>query len=171
MYGSVKIINIYYKNKEKNMYEKISDKEIRNAKVEKVKQKILKEIEEYSTKVLKRGIQNYLKEKNADEELWNSLIMEEHALLKLKEYIQNPNCFQEIIDIHPELDVIIYYVTDKTLDIWLQEDFNFTFRFLNTLENMEVPDVFVLLDDDFLDHNIGSIIDRVLYDQSKKEEK
>ena len=93
------------------------------------------------------------------------LVQESFALIQLREYIEKEERFFIHRDRYPALDTIVYYVSDKTLNIWLQEDFNFALRFLVEFENLEIPDVFIMLDEDFLEFNIASIMDKVLYDK------
>jgi len=146
------------------MYEKISEQEKRAEKIAKVKAKILKEIEQ----CLNKNIQDFqycLNQKETDKEYLDYLIRESFALIQLREYIEKEERFLIHRDIYPATDTIVYYVSDKTLNIWLQEDFNFALRFLIEFENLEIPDVFIMLDEDFLEFNIASIMDRALYEE------
>lgn len=129
-----------------------------------IKAKILKEIEQ----CLNKNIQDFqycLNQKETDKEYLDYLIRESFALIQLREYIEKEERFLIHRDIYPATDTIVYYVSDKTLNIWLQEDFNFALRFLIEFENLEIPDVFIMLDEDFLEFNIASIMDRALYEE------
>lgn len=144
------------------MYEKISEQGKRAEKVAKVKAKIFKEIEQ----CLKKNIQDFqycLKQKETDKEYLDYLVQESFALIQLREYIEKEERFFIHRDRYPALDTIVYYVSDKTLNIWLQEDYNFALRFLVEFENLEIPDVFIMLDENFLEFNIATIMDRALY--------
>ena len=146
------------------MYEKISEQGKRAEKIAKVKAKIFKEIEQ----CLNKNIQNFqycLSQTETNREDLDYLVRESFALIQLRAYIEKEERFWDYRDRYPAMDTIVYYVSDKTLNIWLRDDFNFALRFLIEFENLEIPDVFIVLDEDFLEFNIASIMDRVLYEE------
>lgn len=84
---------------------------------------------------MKERMKLYLINNEEDSEEWNFMITEEFALLRLKEFVENKGAFQSFEARYEDKDIIIYQVSDKTLNIWLQDDYDFTLSFcvkLNT---------------------------------------
>lgn len=144
------------------MYEKISDENIRIEKVQKLKRKILSEID---------GILN--KYKNEMSETLNDVgfefcVKQSFALLKLKEYIEDEHSFMSYEAKDYNNDIVVYMISDKDLNIWSQEDYSFTISFLMRAENVDY-DMFQLLNDRYFGYNFTNICESILYD--KKQEK
>ena len=144
-------------------YEKISEKHLREEKVKKVKEKILAEIEEWLDDA-KQLIKLFLE--NNDEEEFNFWIARTFNLARLKEYIQMENCFLGYHAMYNDADTIVYTIPDKNLDIWLQDDYNFTSSFLHRADH---TDVFDLLNDKYFAYNHTSIIEEIVYDKKQQE--
>lgn len=144
------------------MAEKISDKPIRDEKIKRLKTKILTEIDEEMS-VIKNKITLYLE----DNEYFDELIKRSFALLNLKEYIENKHTFQRIEAEYPDRDAVVYMVSDRDIDIWLQEDYSFVLNFLCEAKDCDY-DVFYILDDKYFGYNFTSIFDRIIYDDKQK---
>lgn len=144
------------------MAEKISDKPIRNEKVKRLKAKILAEIDQEMS-IIKDEIRMYL----ADNEYFGSLIKRSFALLNLKEYIEGESAFQHIEAEYFDIDAVVYVVSDRSIDIWLQEDYSFVSNFLYRVEDYGY-DVFYILNDHYFEYNFTTVFDRMVYDNKKK---
>lgn len=141
------------------MYEKISEMPIRKEKVRKLKKKIFAEIKAWSEET-KDYIRN--SSPNIDESEWDFLITREFNLSRLKEYIQEPNCFFRYFAKYEDKDIIVYKISDENLNVWLQDDYNFVTNFLL---NTEHANVFCFLNDDYFEFKHTSIFDKLLYEK------
>lgn len=151
------------------MYEKISEMSIREEKIEKLKTKVLAEIDKY-TKRMHEGIKQYLINNENGLEDWDYMISEEFLLLRLKEFIEQLRLFQSIETRYENKDIIIYQVSDENLSIWLQEDYNFTHNFLFKIKHEGFGDVYKILNDRFFGYDFTNIFDRIQYhDKLKKQ--
>lgn len=140
------------------MYEKISDEAIRLEKVKNLKEKILVEIEQRMN-ICKKEMQS-----NIPDEDFNYCIKESFILLALKQYLKQDNCFMNYEAKYYDKDVVIYMISDKDLNIWLQKDYSFVTNFLSKAEDNGY-DVFPLLHDRYLGCNFTNIFDSILYDK------
>lgn len=151
------------------MYEKISEMSIRKKKIEKIKEKILTEIEK-ETKKLHENMEQYLINREDDLSIWNCMITKEFSLLRLKEFVEQPELFQSFEARYGNKDIIIYRVSDEDLNIWLQEDYNFTFNFLCKIIHEGFSDVYDILSDGFFGYKFTNIIDKILYQERLKQQ-
>lgn len=142
------------------MYEKISDEIIRIEKVKKLKRKILSEINAMLNKY--RNVTS----KIPTDKGYEICIKQSFALLKLKEYIEDEHSFMNYETKDYNNDIIVYTVSDKNLNIWLQEDYPFTINFLMKAKNVDY-NVFQLLDDGYFGYNFTNICESILYDKRK----
>lgn len=144
------------------MYEKISDESIRIEKVKKLNRKILSEIDD-----LLRKYRNGLS-KNLNDIGFEFCVRRSFALLELKKYVENEYSFMsyEVKDYNN--DIVVYTISDKDLNIWLQEDYSFVIRFLVEAENVDY-DVFQILNDKYFGHNFTNICESILYDDKQNK--
>lgn len=146
------------------MYEKISEEEARLEKVRKVKNKILSEIYE-RLYAYKRRIQQ---DTEIPDEDFDYCIRKSFALLELKKYLLNDNCFMSYEAKYGDEDIVIYMVSEKELNIWAQKNYNFAFNFLRKVEENEY-NVYPLLNDRFFGYNFTDAFDHILYDKTYDE--
>ena len=151
------------------MREKISEIPIREEKIKKLKTKILVEIEKYSKRT-HEGIKQYLINNENVLEDWNFIIAEEFFLLRLKEFIEQPGLFQSFEARYGDKDIIIYQVSDEDLNIWLQENYDFTLNFLCKTVYKGFYDVYEILNDSFFGYNFTNIIDKIQYQDRLKQQ-
>ena len=149
------------------MYEKISEIPIREEKIKKLKEKILAEIDKYLLRN-RRYMKVYLTDNEDVIEDWDFMITQEFSLLRLKEYIENGNTFWSIEVRYEEEDIIVYQVSDRELNIWLQEDYNFVSNFLCKIEFEGFSGVYKILDDRYFGYEFTNIFDEILYDDRMK---
>ena len=102
------------------MYEKITDESSRIEKVQKLKQKILSEIDNFLSRYRKRM------SKNIDNKSFEFYVKRSFTLLELKQYIEDEYCFMSYESKDYNKDIVVYVIPDKNLNIWLQEDYSFT---------------------------------------------
>lgn len=143
------------------MYGKISDEIMRKEKVRKVKGKILSEIKT-NIDICKKEMQS-----NISDEDFAYCIKECFVLLELKNYLNNDNSFMNYEAKYYDKDIVIYIISDKNLNIWLQEDYSFVSKFLDKVQDNGY-DVFPLLNDRYLEYNFTSSVNRLLYDKKQK---
>lgn len=149
------------------MYEKISEIPIREEKIRKLKEKIFSEIENYSMR-MKERMKLYFINNEEDSDEWNFMITEEFALLRLKEFVESKGAFQSFEARYEDKDIIIYQVSDKTLNIWLQDDYDFTLSFLCKVEHEGYCDVYEILNNRYFGYHFTNIFDKIHYDDRMK---
>ena len=144
------------------MYEKISDENIRVEKVQKLKRKILSEIDDILSKY-KNGLSENLNDRG-----FEFCVRRSFALLELKKYVENEYSFMsyEVKDYNN--DIVVYMISDKDLNILLQEDYSFAISFLVEAENVDY-DVFQILNDKYFGHNFTNICESILYDEKQNK--
>lgn len=144
------------------MYEKISDEIVRREKIRKLKEKIILEIEKRISNY-KKGLQSKI-----EDELFNYYIKECFVLLELKQYLESDYCFMRYEAKYNDKDIVIYMVSDKDLDIWLQKDYSFVENYLLKAEEAEY-NIFSILNDKYFGYNFTNIFDRILYDEKQRK--
>ena len=149
------------------MYEKISEIPIREVKIKKLKEKILEEIDKYLVRN-RTDMKDYLVDNEDVIEDWDFMVTQEFSLLRLKEYIENDNTFWSFEARYNDKDIIIYKVSDRTLNIWLQEDYNFVSNFLYKIEFEGFSDVYEILNDRYFGYEFTNIFDEIQYDDRMK---
>lgn len=144
------------------MYEKISDEIIRIEKVKKLKRKILSEINVRLNKY------RNMTSKIPNDKGYEICIKQSFALLKLKEYIEDKYSFMDYQCRDSSRDIVIYTISDKDLNIWLQEDYSFTINFLIKAESVDY-DIFQLLNDEYFGYSFTNISESILYDKKQNK--
>lgn len=108
---------------------KYSEKHIREEKVQKLKQKISKELEEKMRD--KKQMLAFSLREDHDDELVGRDVLELACLIRFKNYIDNyDRAFLERESWSEERDFINYTIDNNYIDVYLQEDFDFTHAFL-----------------------------------------
>lgn len=144
------------------MNERISDGQKRFEKIEKLKRKVLADIEK------RLGfIKEDLKIFPFTDDDFKFQIQNSWALYRLQEFMQKKSAFQTIAASFPEQGLIIYKVSEECLDIWLQDDYNFVCSFLCQAERCNF-DVSPILNDDYFGHCFTSVFEIALYQEKKK---
>lgn len=152
------------------MYEKISEQHIRDEKIQKLKEKILSEINKRSENN-KKELYVYINPDTALKlytEDYERVIKEEYNLLQLKEFINNETLNDSSLK-EPKCDLIIYYISLETIDLWLQEKYSFVTNFLTQIEYERYP-VSYILNVKFLGSQFTNIFDIVAYKDKKEKE-
>lgn len=145
------------------MYEKISDIENRQILVNKLKNKINKEIN------IKRKNHNELYKYNDDKDyVINQIIKEEFAMIKLKEYLDYEYSFMGYTAKYYDKDIIIYYIDIGLINIWLQDTFNFVNNYLDKVDENNYNNILSILNDKYLGNGFTSVFDTALYKEKNK---
>lgn len=148
----------------KRMYERISDIENRQILVNKLKNKINKEIK------IQRKNHNELYKYNDDKDyVVNQIIKEEFAMIKLKEYLDYEYSFMNYSIKYYDKDVVIYYIDIDLINIWLQDTFNFVNNYLDKFDEHNYNDILFILNDKYLGNEFTSIFDTALYKEKNKD--
>lgn len=148
----------------KRMYERISDIENRQILVNKLKNKINKEIK------IQRKNHNELYKYNDDKDyVVNQIIKEEFAMIKLKEYLDYEYSFMNYSIKYYDKDVVIYYIDIDLINIWLQDTFNFVNNYLDKVDEHNYNDILSILNDKYLGNEFTSIFDTALYKEKNKD--
>ena len=146
------------------MNEKISDKPIREKKIKRLKEKILKEIEEELERG--KGALTYdLTNGIEDEYEFKYVIHMMHYLYKLREFVNWEHSFNMIYAEYYNFDIVIYAVSMREIDIWLQDDYNFVTQFLFNANYDDNVIVEHMLNDEYLGINFTNIFDAIAYDE------
>ena len=151
------------------MNEKISDKPIREDKIKRLKEKILKEIEEELERG-KRDLTYDLTNGIEDEYEFKYVIHTMHYLYKLREFVNWEHSFNMIYAEYYNFDIVIYAVSIREIDIWLQDDYNFVTQFLFNANYDDNVIVEHMLNDEYLGINFTNIFDAIAYDEKQKNE-
>ena len=64
-------------------------------------------------------------------------------------------------------DIVIYMVSDRNLDIWLQKDYSFVENYLLKAEEAGY-NIFSILNDKYFGYNFTNIFDSILYENYEK---
>lgn len=144
------------------MYGKISDEKIRREKVNKLKRKILSEINSRISYIKAHMITD------TNNKYFDLFIKTSYALLRLKEYIEDDNCFMEYVAKYPNEDIVVYIVSDKNLNIWMQDDYSFIPIYLLKAEDIDY-NVDSILTDKYFEYNFTSICESILYDKRQNK--
>ena len=114
------------------MYERISESNIRENKIRALKDKIIKEIQilDEETKVAIKELGNL-----TDTDLWKYYIERAFFLIQLLDFINSDSAFQSIIAEYRSVDKVVYNLSIESIDIFLQENFNFTRELLLLIKN------------------------------------
>lgn len=146
------------------MYERISDIKNRQILVNKLKNKINKEIK------IHRKNHNELYKYNDDKDyVVNQIIKEEFAMIKLKEYLDYEYSFMDYSIKYHDKDVVMYYIDIDLINIWLQDTFNFVNNYLDKVDEHNYNDILSILNDKYLGNEFTSIFDTALYKEKNKD--
>lgn len=146
------------------MYERISDIENRQILVNKLKNKINKEIK------IHRKNHNELYKYNDDKDyVVNQIIKEEFAMIKLKEYLDYEYSFMDYSIKYYDKDIVIYYIDIYLINIWLQDTFNFVNNYLDKAVENNYNNILSILNDKYLGNEFTSFCDTVLYKEKNKD--
>lgn len=64
-------------------------------------------------------------------------------------------------------DIVVYVVSEKTLNVWMQKDYNFIYNYLDKAEENEY-NVFPLLNDKFFGYEFLNSFDYILYNEREE---
>lgn len=124
----------------------------RDKKIIKLKKKILKEIDSLLERYKAETIQT-----NFSMETFEFVVKNSFALIKLRDYTCNPASFNQMWNNG-------YIISDLHIDMWLQENYSFTFNFLYNAEEHNY-NIIPLLNDNFFELYFTDIVDEALYKQ------
>ena len=148
-----------------NGYEKISDESKRQEKVNKLKSKILTDINK-KIDVCKLELHS---DTTSDED-YSFWVYRYFYLLELKKYIEGKYTFMCWTYECEDKDIRIYVINDLYLNIWLQDDYSFVDTFLYKLEfeaeiECSYSNMYPYLNDNYFGYNFTDIVDEILYKQ------
>lgn len=144
------------------MNERISEKAARVEKVQRLKKRILSELEQKQNNV------KTLLQRDLSAEDYVFTINDAFALVKLKEFLQEDTSFMRVIAANQDQDIIIYNVSDKDLNVWLQDGYSFVGKFLMQAAERGY-DIFSMLNDQYFGTEFTSVIEQLLYEEMQKE--
>lgn len=70
---------------------------------------------------------------------------------------------------YPNEDIVIYTVSDKKLNILLQDNYNVAFNFLHEVKRNQYDVYQILLNDEYFGREFIGILDMVLYESKQKK--
>lgn len=142
-------------------YEKISEIPVREEKVKKLKEKILKEIGKEIERCKEDLIYDLTQE--MDEELFEMTIKIMHGIYELKKYVENKHSFMRYLYKYNDNDIIIYDVPMRNIDIWLQDDYSFIQRLISEIEDGLIIET--VLSDSYFGTEYISVFDLAIYNE------
>ena len=153
-----------------NGYEKISDESKRQEKVNRLKSKILTDI---NKKIDACKLE--LHSDTTSDEDYSFWVYRCFYLLELKKYIKDKHAFMCWTYECEDKDIRIYVVNDLYLNIWLQDDFSFIDNFLYNLEfeteiELKYSNMYSYLNDNYFGYNFTNILDVARYERDHKKE-
>lgn len=144
------------------MYEKLSEKSIRQEKVQKLKSQLMAQI----LNQLNLHAETLRTEPfEASSLFFRDEINEIHALFALKDYLSDNDTFMHVLSIYTDKDVIVYEMSIETLDWMLQEESllsSILFHIKKT--GWDAPH---LLCDKFFEYEVFGIMDRIAWDNRR----
>lgn len=148
-----------------NGYEKISDEPKRQEKVNRLKDKILTDI---NTKIDVCKFELH-SDTTLDED-YSFWVYRYFYLSELKKYIEDKYTFMRWSYEDEDKDIRIYVINDLYLDIWLQDDYSFVSKFLYDLEfeteiKCNYTNMSSYLNDNYFGYNFTNILDIARYKQ------
>lgn len=115
------------------MYDKYSEMHLRQEKVNKLKSKLLAEIDEELKKVFMGLREFYEPEIDKEWVIGTRYSQRLHNLFVLKHYLEYERSFMDFHNIYEEQDIIVYKLSDRMLDIYSNMDMALI-RILTALE-------------------------------------
>lgn len=150
--------------------EKTSNQHLRLAKVQKLREKIISEIEGFSNCHQENLRILCLSGDNKQfSEYYRRAAKVEVELIYLKQYVNSESFFMDFVMRDEVNDITIYVVPDKHLDMYLEDEFLFTFNFLSKISNIDIWNLNHYLNDKFFAFHFISTFEEVLYDKKIKE--
>lgn len=144
------------------MTEKISEQALRKNKITQLKEKLNKQIEEKINHILTKFHATQFKA--GDEEV-KALSTRLHNLFVLQEYLGFEDTFNHSAAVCVEKDRVTYQLDIDTIDWMLSEEFLLN-NILRTIE-MSGECAEIVLSDSFFQHDVCSVLDKVIW-QNKK---
>lgn len=162
------ILLLNTKCRRKQPIEKLSDQEVRIKLINKFKEKIFKEIE----KNMKNDLQliksyTYSDIENMESDQYNEfkyLSKKISICLFMREWIMK-NSFMSTIKVSEEDDCVIYKISSRHLELWLQDDYDFMWNLIDRFGYDTLH-----LTDEMLENKFTSIIDEALFTEKKKRD-
>lgn len=142
------------------MSEKLSERPIREEKIKRLKEKILAEIKE-EHELLRFWM-------SKDSENFDYYVERYYQIAQLKNYIMDEYTFWSYEAMDEEYDYVVYQVSEKTLDIWLQDDYNFAIAFMIEAQDNSWA-LFRMLNDRYFGYQFTNICDEIAYDIKRGE--
>lgn len=152
------------------MSEKISESAVRQSKINALKTKIRKEVEEH-TCCVQASMKMLLEQETINAEEWSYCTALAFFLTQLTEFISWEGAFQNKEVEYPNKDIVVYTIPLDEIDIWLQENFNFVSHLLSVIkQNNGFANIARYLDDRFLSRGLLSILERTLYEHKSERQ-
>lgn len=147
------------------MPEKFSDRPIRQEKVNRLKERLTAEINELLRKDIEALRRDSLLE---NDPFVRSFIDEAHSLYVLRDYLRDDFALMRTHAICEHQNTIVYRVSDTTIEWMLQEESllnSILFRIMQYGGCVET-----VLSEEFFEYDVFGVMDRVVWDKSKKKE-
>lgn len=152
------------------MSERISESTIRQSKINALKTKIRKEVEE-RTYCMQASMRMLLEQETMNAEEWSYCVNLAFFLTQLTEFINWEGAFQNKEAKYPNEDIIIYTISIDEIDIWLQENFSFVSHLLSVIEHDNgFANIAGYLEDRFLSRGLLNIVERTLYEHKSERQ-
>ena len=102
------------------------------------------------------------------EDDFDKFLAQYYQLMQLKNYIMTEYSFWNYEASSKKEDYIIYKIDEKTLDIWLQDHYNFVTAFLLRVHDNPWA-LFDMLNDRYFGYHFTNIFDEIAYDMKKEK--
>jgi hypothetical protein len=143
--------------------ERISNKEERLSKVNKLKDKIRAELVE-----IRKSEMNILSTFAMNKKAYKECILTLTALFAIEDFIDNPNVFMRASAVYSEDDIIIYTTHIYHINLMLDDKFNFCQRVLTHIHSLgEYYSLSDILYEKNLIRDIISVFDEMEYDSKR----
>lgn len=152
------------------MSEKISEKHIRQEKINKIKEIGLKEIQQYKEKYFKEVVSLYYSDYDKKIEELDYFNKIYHQVLLLESCLKTKDFLMDYLNKYPEYDKINYVVSINDIDMWLEA--GVLDHYLVVMERNHYDYILSLPDRHFssIYNNFFSVFEKIIYDEKHKND-
>lgn len=145
------------------MFEEIANKPIRMAKINRFKGRVLIELMERLA-----NISDMMRVMDKDEQSnFASWVFENFVLTSLALYLFESYSMTKEVSKNESVGLVIYAIPTETIDVWLQDDYDFVERYLQLCYKNK-PKFIPVLTDEIMAHYLVTPIELALYEYRKE---
>lgn len=145
------------------MFEEIANKPIRMAKINRFKGRVLIELRERLA-----NISDMMRVIDKDEQSnFAAWVFENFVLTSLASYLFESYSMTKEVNKNESVGLVVYAIPTETIDVWLQDDYDFVERYLQWCYQNK-PKFIPVLTDEIMAHYLVTPIELALYEYRKE---